>query len=143
MTELARHHDLTAVMLVDNHFDIDECRLAMQTYCHDVALVPNPYGRDGQNFKTNLGNHFACCVEGVAIAVLMTSLLLAVPSIAYAGRPIGIGVSLLRPAVSPQFIGAVSAAAAGCKPRFSPIIPAFVRIFLSAPSVAAFTLPSL
>jgi polysaccharide biosynthesis protein PslH len=47
MTELARHHDLTAVMLVDGHFDIDECRLAMQTYCHDVTLVRNPYGRDG------------------------------------------------------------------------------------------------
>jgi glycosyltransferase involved in cell wall biosynthesis len=47
MTELARHHDLTAVMLVDGHLDIDECRLAMQTYCHDVALVPNPYACDG------------------------------------------------------------------------------------------------
>jgi len=47
MTQLARHHDLTAVMLVDDEFDIEECRRAMQVYCRDVGLVPNPYGRDG------------------------------------------------------------------------------------------------
>jgi polysaccharide biosynthesis protein PslH len=47
MTQLARHHDLTAVMLVDDEFDIDECRGAMQAYCRDVMLVQNPYGRDG------------------------------------------------------------------------------------------------
>jgi glycosyltransferase involved in cell wall biosynthesis len=47
MTQLARHHDLTAVMLVDDEFDIDECRRAMQAYCRDVVLVQNPYGRDG------------------------------------------------------------------------------------------------
>ena len=46
MTQLARHHDLTAVMLVDEEFDIEECRRAMQVYCRDVALVSNPYGRD-------------------------------------------------------------------------------------------------
>lgn len=47
MTEMARHHDLTAVMLVDDEFDIDECRRAMQTYCREVVLIRNPYGRDG------------------------------------------------------------------------------------------------
>jgi polysaccharide biosynthesis protein PslH len=47
MTQLARRHDLTAVMLVDEEFDIEECRLAMQAYCREVVLVPNPYGRDG------------------------------------------------------------------------------------------------
>ena len=47
MTQLARHHDLTAVMLVDDEFDIEECRRAMQAYCRDVVLVQNPYGRDG------------------------------------------------------------------------------------------------
>src|SRR3974377_1886378 len=47
MTQLARRHDLTAVMLVDDEFDIEECRRAMQAYCRDVVLVPNPYGRDG------------------------------------------------------------------------------------------------
>jgi polysaccharide biosynthesis protein PslH len=43
MTQLARHHDLTAVMLVDNEFDAEECRRAMQAYCRDVVLVPRPY----------------------------------------------------------------------------------------------------
>jgi glycosyltransferase involved in cell wall biosynthesis len=47
MTQLAQHHDLTAVMLVDDEFDIEECRLAMQAYCREVILIPNPYGRDG------------------------------------------------------------------------------------------------
>jgi glycosyltransferase involved in cell wall biosynthesis len=46
MTELARRHDLTAVMLVDDEFDMQECRKAMQLYCREVMLVPNP-GRDG------------------------------------------------------------------------------------------------
>ncbi len=47
MTELARRHDLTAVMLADEEFDIDECRRAMQAYCRQVVLVPNPHGREG------------------------------------------------------------------------------------------------
>ena len=47
MTELARHHDLTAVMLVDDEFDIEECRRAMRAYCREVVLIKNPYGRDG------------------------------------------------------------------------------------------------
>jgi glycosyltransferase involved in cell wall biosynthesis len=47
MTQLARHHDLTAVMLVDEEFDVEECRQAMQAYCQEVLLIPNPYGREG------------------------------------------------------------------------------------------------
>lgn len=47
MTQLARHHDLSAVMLVDDEFDIEECRRAMQAYCSDVMLLPNPFGREG------------------------------------------------------------------------------------------------
>jgi polysaccharide biosynthesis protein PslH len=47
MTQLARHHDLTAAMLVDDEFDADECRRAMQVYCREVVMVPNPYGREG------------------------------------------------------------------------------------------------
>ncbi len=34
-------------MLVDDEFDIEECRHAMQAYCRDVVLIKNPYGRDG------------------------------------------------------------------------------------------------
>jgi glycosyltransferase involved in cell wall biosynthesis len=47
MTQLARHHDLRAVMLLDHEFDAEECRLAMQAYCRDVTLIPNPYGCGG------------------------------------------------------------------------------------------------
>ena len=47
MTQLARRHDLTAVMLADEEFDIDECRRAMQAYCRQVVLVPNPHGSEG------------------------------------------------------------------------------------------------
>jgi polysaccharide biosynthesis protein PslH len=47
MTQLARRHDLTAVMLFDDDFDADECRQAMQAYCREVVLVPNPHGRRG------------------------------------------------------------------------------------------------
>jgi glycosyltransferase involved in cell wall biosynthesis len=47
MTELARRHDLTAVMLVDNEFDAEECRKTMQAYCRDVVLVPRPYVGEG------------------------------------------------------------------------------------------------
>jgi glycosyltransferase involved in cell wall biosynthesis len=47
MTQLAQRHELTAVMLVDHEFDLEECRRAMQAYCREVVLVPNPNGRDG------------------------------------------------------------------------------------------------
>jgi glycosyltransferase involved in cell wall biosynthesis len=47
MTQLAKRHDLTAVMLVDEEFDLEECWQAMQGYCCEVHLIPNPYGREG------------------------------------------------------------------------------------------------
>jgi glycosyltransferase involved in cell wall biosynthesis len=47
ITELARRHHLTAAMLVDDEFDAEECRRAMQIYCNKVVLVPNPYGYEG------------------------------------------------------------------------------------------------
>jgi polysaccharide biosynthesis protein PslH len=47
ITELARRHDLTAAMLVDDELDSEECRKAMQAYCREVVLVPNPYGQEG------------------------------------------------------------------------------------------------
>jgi polysaccharide biosynthesis protein PslH len=48
MTQLARRHDLTAVMLIEDEFDLEDCRCAMQGYCRDVVLVPNPFGADGR-----------------------------------------------------------------------------------------------
>jgi glycosyltransferase involved in cell wall biosynthesis len=47
MTQLARHHDVAAVMLVDDEFDAEECRHAMQAYCREVTLVPNPHRSKG------------------------------------------------------------------------------------------------
>jgi glycosyltransferase involved in cell wall biosynthesis len=47
MTQLARRHHLTAVVLVDESFDIDECGEAMRAYCHEVVLVPNPHAHSG------------------------------------------------------------------------------------------------
>jgi PST family polysaccharide transporter len=51
--------------------------------------------------------------KGVAIATTTASLLTALPSIIYAGRPIGIGAELVVRAVGAQLIGAISAAAGG------------------------------
>jgi polysaccharide biosynthesis protein PslH len=47
MTQLARRHDLTAVMLVNEEFDAEECREAMQAYCREVVLVRRPHVGDG------------------------------------------------------------------------------------------------
>src|SRR3954454_3481604 len=47
MTELARRHDVSAVTLVDDAFDADECRRAMEAYCSEALLIPNPFGREG------------------------------------------------------------------------------------------------
>jgi polysaccharide biosynthesis protein PslH len=47
MTGLARRHDLTAISLVDEEFDVEECRRAMSTLCSEVILLPNPRGRGG------------------------------------------------------------------------------------------------
>jgi glycosyltransferase involved in cell wall biosynthesis len=33
--------------VVDEEFDADECRRAMEVYCREVVLVPNPWGRNG------------------------------------------------------------------------------------------------
>jgi PST family polysaccharide transporter len=70
---------------------------------------------------------------GVAVAVVMTSLLIAVPSISYAGRPIGIGVALVIRAVGQQLIGAISTAAGGWWLQTTALThcSGFVRIFLS------------
>jgi PST family polysaccharide transporter len=51
--------------------------------------------------------------SGVAIAAVVASLLIALPSIIYAGRPIGIGAALVIRAVGAQLVGAISAAALG------------------------------
>jgi polysaccharide biosynthesis protein PslH len=47
ITELARRHDVTAVMLIDDEFDAEECRQAMQAYCRGVVLIPNLHSQAG------------------------------------------------------------------------------------------------
>jgi O-antigen/teichoic acid export membrane protein len=71
--------------------------------------------------------------KGVAVAVVIASLLIAVPSITYAGRSIGIGAAVVIRAVGPQLIGAIGTAAAGWWLQIAVIgdYPGFVRIFLS------------
>jgi O-antigen/teichoic acid export membrane protein len=71
--------------------------------------------------------------SGVAVAVVMTSLFIALPSIIYAGRPIGIGAALVIRAIGPQLIGAVSAAVAGWSLQTMALThySGYVRIILS------------
>jgi PST family polysaccharide transporter len=70
---------------------------------------------------------------GVAVAGVIASLFVAVPSIAYAGRPIGIGAAVVMRAVGPQLIGAISIVAAGwCLQMMIPIgYSSLIRILLS------------
>jgi O-antigen/teichoic acid export membrane protein len=70
---------------------------------------------------------------GVASAGVITSLLIAVPSISYAGRPIGIGAALVVRAVGPQLVGAISTAAGGWWLQMTALADcsSFVRIVLS------------
>jgi O-antigen/teichoic acid export membrane protein len=71
---------------------------------------------------------------GVAVAGVMSSLLIAVPSISYAGHPIGIGAALVIRAVGQQLIGAISAAGGGWWLQTTALTDcsSFVRICLSA-----------
>jgi PST family polysaccharide transporter len=70
---------------------------------------------------------------GVAVAAVMTSLLIAVPSISYAGHPIGIGAAFVVRAVGRQLIGAIGAVAGGWWLQTTALgdYSSFVRIFLS------------
>jgi PST family polysaccharide transporter len=70
---------------------------------------------------------------GMAVGYVITSLLLAVPSINYAGRPIGIGAALVIRAVGQQLISAIITAAGGWWLLQTSLThsSSFVRIFLS------------
>lgn len=73
-------------------------------------------------------------VTGVAVATVITSMLIALPAISYAGRPIGIGAALVIRATGRQLIGAAGIAAAGWWLQASVLAgcSSFVRIVLSA-----------
>lgn len=71
---------------------------------------------------------------GVAVAVVITSVLIAVPSISYAGHPIGIGAAFVLRAVGRQLIGAIITAAAGWWLQTTALadFSSVVRVLLSA-----------
>jgi O-antigen/teichoic acid export membrane protein len=70
---------------------------------------------------------------GVAMAGVITSLLLALPATIYAGRPIGIGAARVIRMVYPQLIGAIGTASAGWWLQTTMLgdYSSFVRLFLS------------
>ncbi len=79
---------------------------------------------------------------GVAAASVVTSLIIAVPSISYAGRPIGIGAALVMRAVGPQLIGAIATLAAGWALQMTVLtdISSFGRVLLSGTFCSCFYL---
>jgi len=70
---------------------------------------------------------------GVAMACVIEAALIAIPSINYAGRPIGVGAALVIRAVGPQLIGAISATAGGTWLQMALFghLPSLVRIIVS------------
>jgi PST family polysaccharide transporter len=70
---------------------------------------------------------------GVAVAGVVAYAFIAVPSIVYAGRPIGVGAALVIRAVGPQLIGAIGTAAGGWWLQTTALsgYSSFVRILLS------------
>jgi O-antigen/teichoic acid export membrane protein len=70
---------------------------------------------------------------GVATATVVANMLIALPSVTYAGRPIGIGAALVIRAVGPQLIGAVSAVVLGwwLQAAFLGDYSGFIRILVS------------
>jgi O-antigen/teichoic acid export membrane protein len=70
---------------------------------------------------------------GVATALVAAGWLIALPSVSYSGRPLGIGADLVIRAVRGPFLGAIVALAAGwwLRPVLLGEFPALVRILLS------------
>jgi len=71
--------------------------------------------------------------RGVAIACVIEGVLIAIPSISYAGRPIGVGSAIVFRAVGRQLIGAISATAGGTWLQMAVLghLPALARIIVS------------
>lgn len=44
MTSVARHVDISAVILAESDFDLEESRRALEEHCREVVLIPNPRG---------------------------------------------------------------------------------------------------
>ena len=71
---------------------------------------------------------------GVAVAWVIAGVAIAVPSVVYAGRPIGVGAAIVVRAVGPQAIGAIAAVASGTWLQMVLMAnwPSVVRILASA-----------
>jgi PST family polysaccharide transporter len=71
--------------------------------------------------------------RGIAIACVIEAALIAVPSIMYAGRPIGVGSAIVVRAVGRQLIGAIGAVAGGTWLQMTILghLPSLARIILS------------
>lgn len=71
--------------------------------------------------------------RGVAVACVIEAVLIAIPSVSYAGRPIGIGSARVIRAVGPQLIGAISAGAGGTWLQMTLLehLPSLARIVVS------------
>jgi O-antigen/teichoic acid export membrane protein len=72
--------------------------------------------------------------KGVVIALVVAGWLLALPSVIYAGRPLGIGAALVMRAVGAPLLGAIIAGAAGwwLQSIFFAELSSIARIFFSA-----------
>jgi polysaccharide biosynthesis protein PslH len=77
ITELARRHDVSAVMLMDDEFDAEECRRAMQAYCCEVVLIPNPHGQAGLTKRLLQLRSFASTLSFERLRVTVPALRLA------------------------------------------------------------------
>jgi len=71
---------------------------------------------------------------GVAVACVVASALIAIPSVSYAGRPISVGSAVTLRAVGPQLVGAIAAVASGTwlQTTFLGQCSSLVRIVASA-----------
>lgn len=79
---------------------------------------------------------------GVAAASVIAMALIAIPSVTYAGRPIGVGAALVIRAVGPQLVGAIGTVVAGWCLQMTVLAgyPGLMRIVLSAAFCACFYL---
>lgn len=63
LTEMARRADVTALAAVDDQFDLDACRKAMESSFEKVVLVPNSRGGNGASKRMlqvrSLASHYS------------------------------------------------------------------------------------
>jgi polysaccharide transporter, PST family len=77
------------------------------------------------------GLHFG--PTGVAVACVIEGLIIAIPAVIYAGRPIGVGLAPVMRAVRAQIIGAITALAGGTWLQMNDLghLPSVARIVVS------------